>query len=533
VLEYRLLGPLEVAGDRVVRLGGPKQRSTLALLLLNANRVVSVDRLADALYAGAAPVTALKQVQRQISDVRKTLGSASTIETRSPGYTIRLTSEQLDLTMFELLTAEADDAREPEQAAELLRQALGLWRGSPLADLTYEPFARAPIERLEELRLAALEQRIEVDLALGRHAELVGELEELVLDHPLRERLRGQLMLALYRSGRQAEALHAYRRARELLVREFGIEPAPAFQQLERRMLAQDPALDVLSAAPRRHGKFAAADRSVLVVGAAEDDLEPPLSLVEPLGASGRELIVARLIDDERELGRAAAALNARCAALGGVARAAAFTSFDTPADVIRLATAYDVELVLLPAPDDLDAALLPPELAEILERLPADVAIVSGDTADWGAGAGVFVPFGGTEHDWAALELGAWLASAGSAPLRLLGTRADPRSGRRDASRLLASASLAVQRLSGVMSEPLLIEASEAALAASVEPATVVVAGISPRWRAEGIGASRRALLRRWGGPPVALVRDGVRPGGLAPAGNRTRFTWTLVASS
>jgi DNA-binding SARP family transcriptional activator len=157
VLEYRLLGPLEVAGDRVVRLGGPKQRSTLALLLLNANRVVSVDRLADALYAGAAPVTALKQVQRQISDVRKTLGSASTIETRSPGYTIRLTSEQLDLTMFELLTAEADDAREPEQAAELLRQALGLWRGSPLADLTYEPFARAPIERLDELRLAALE----------------------------------------------------------------------------------------------------------------------------------------------------------------------------------------------------------------------------------------------------------------------------------------------------------------------------------------------------------------------------------------
>ncbi len=525
MLEYRLLGPLEVAGDRVVQLGGPKQRATLALLLLNANRVVSVDRIADDLYAGAAPVTALKQVQRQISDLRKGLGSTSTIETRSPGYTIRLASEQLDLTMFERLTAEALDAHEPEQAADLLRRALGLWRGPPLADLTYEPFARAPIERLEELRLAALEQRIEADLALGRHAELVGELEELLVDHPLRERLREQLMLALYRSG-------TYRRGRELLVREFGIEPAPALQQLERRILVQDPALDVPPAAPRRLGTSVAADRSVLVVGAAEDDLEPPLSLAEPLAASGRELIVARLIADERELGRAAAVLNARCAALGGVARAAAFTSPDAPADVIRLSAAYDVELVLLPAPDALDAAPLAPDLAEILERSAAGIAVVSGGAADWSAGAGVVVPFGGAEHDWAALELGAWLASAGSAPLRLLGTRADPRSGRRDASRLLASASLAVQRLSGVMSEPLLIEASEGALAASVEPATVVVVGISPRWRAEGIGASRRALVRR-AGPPVVLVRGGLRPGGLAPAASRTRFTWSLVAPS
>jgi DNA-binding SARP family transcriptional activator len=531
VLEYRLLGPLEVAGDRVVQLGGPKQRATLALLLLNANRVVSVDRLADDLYGGAAPVTALKQVQRQISDLRKALGSTSTIETRSPGYTIRLVPEQLDLSMFERLTAEALDAGEPEQAVDLLRQALALWRGPPLADLTYEPFARAPIERLEELRLAALEQRIEADLALGRHAELAGELEELLVDNPLRERLREQLMLALYRSGRQAEALHAYRRARELLVRELGIEPAPALQQLERRILAQDPALDV-PPAPRRLGTSAGADRSVLVVAAAEDDLEPALSLAEPLAASGRELIVARLLADERELGRAAGALNARCAALGGVARAAAFTSPDAPADVIRLATAYDVELVLLAAPDEFDAAPLPPDLAEILERSAADIAVVSGGAADWSAGAGVVVPFGGAEHDWAALELGAWLASAGSAPLRLLGTRADPRSGRRDASRLLASASLAVQRLSGVMSEPLLIEASEDALAASVEPATVVVAGISPRWRAEGIGASRRALVRR-AGPPVVLVRGGLRPGGLAPAASRTRFTWSLVAPS
>jgi DNA-binding SARP family transcriptional activator len=535
VLEFRILGPLEVVEERgPIRLGGAKQRATLAILLLSANRVVSVDRLADDLYAGAAPVTALKQVQRQVSELRKALRLASAIETRSPGYAIRLAPAQLDLTIFERVAAdgaEALAAGEAQRAAELLRRALGLWRGPPLADLSYESFAQAAIERLEEIRLAALEHRIEAELKIGRESELVGELEQLVAEHPLRERFRAQLMLALYRSGRQAEALEAYRRAREALVEGFGIEPTTVLQQLERQILVQDPALDARPAASERLEISAAGDRSVLVVAAAEDDLEPPLSLAEPLAASGRELIVARLIADERELGRAAAALNARCAALGGVARAAAFTSPDAPADVIRLATAYDVELVLLPAPDALDAATLPPDLAEVLERSAADIAVTSG-AADWSAGAGVFVPFGGAEHDWAALELGAWLASAGNAPLRLLGTRADARSGRRDASRLLASASLAVQRLSGVTSEPLLIEASETALAASIEPATVVVAGISPRWRAEGIGASRRALVRR-AGPPVVLVRGGLRPGGLAPAASRTGFTWSLVASS
>jgi DNA-binding SARP family transcriptional activator len=205
MLEFRILGPLEVVGEEgSIRLGGPRQRATLALLLLNANRVVSVDRLADELYAGRAPVTAVTQVQRQISELRKVLGSASAIETRAPGYVIHLPPGRLDLQRFEQQAEEGRQALlrgDAEAAAALMRRALELWRGTPLADLADEPFARPAIARLEEIRRAALERRIEADLALGRHVELVGELEALVAEHPLQETLRGQLMLALYRSS--------------------------------------------------------------------------------------------------------------------------------------------------------------------------------------------------------------------------------------------------------------------------------------------------------------------------------------------
>jgi DNA-binding SARP family transcriptional activator len=178
VLEFRVLGPLEVVGDDgPIQLGGPKQRATLAILLLNANRVVSVERLADDLYAGEAPVTAVNQVQRQISALRKALGSSSAIETRSPGYVIRLAPDQLDLGRFERLTGDGRAALvdgEMERAVELLRQALDLWRGAPLADVAHESFAFGAIERLEEIQLVALEQRIEAELALGRHREVGG-----------------------------------------------------------------------------------------------------------------------------------------------------------------------------------------------------------------------------------------------------------------------------------------------------------------------------------------------------------------------
>jgi Bacterial transcriptional activator domain len=357
---------------------------------------------------------------------------------------------------------------------------------------------------------------------------VVGELEELVAEHPLRERFRAQLMLALYRSGRQAEALDAYRRARGELVNELGIEPAPALQQLERRILAQDPGLDVPQAA--RQQPAAEPGGAVLVVAGDNDALEAPLSVAEQLGHFSRcELIVALLLADERELEPSVARLNVRRGAFGTTARTAAFTTSEAAADVVRLATAYNADLVLLPAPDDLDARSLPRGLAEVLERSPVDVAVVSGSPVAWNDGAGVFVPFGGAENDWAALELGAWLAHGAGMPLRLLGTRADPRRGQRDASRLLANASVAVQRLVGVTGEPLLAEATEVALIAAVEPATIVVVGISSRWRNEGIGVTRRALIRN-ASAPLVLVRGGLKPGGLAPVESRTRFSWSLA---
>jgi len=532
VVEFRILGPLDVVGENgPIRLGGPKQRATLAILLLNANRVVPVEQLADELYAGAAPATAVTQVQRHVSELRKLLGSAAGIETRAPGYVIRVSPDQHDLNRFERSTEEASHALargEAQVASDLLRGALGLWRGSALADFAYEPFAQIAIKRLEELRLAALEQRIEAELALGCHAELVGELEALVAEHPLRELLSRQLMLALYRSGRQAEALDVYRRTRGALVEEFGIEPTPALHELERAILTQDPSLD-LERHPRRAGPAAEPDRVVLLLPSAEDRLDGLLAIADPLARlAPRELIIARLLDDASELERATSALNARRASLGAGARTAAFTTIDRAGDAIRLATTYDVQLILLDAPAGLGANGLPVDLAAILERSPADVGLLTGPAIELERGSGVFVPFGGGAHDWAALELGAWFASALAIPLRLVGTGADPRRGQRDASRLLADASLAVQRVVGVEAAPLLAKPTEETLVAAVETATLVVVGISPRWRLEGIGTTRRALVRD-ARPPILLVHGGPRPGGLAPRESRTRFTWSL----
>jgi DNA-binding SARP family transcriptional activator len=534
VLEFRILGPLEAVDDGVpIRLGGPRQRATLAILLLNANRIVSIERLADDLYAGAPPVTAVTQVQRQVSELRKAFGAGSTIETRAPGYVVRLAPEQLDLTRFEQQAAAAGDALgrgEPEAASRLLRDALALWRGPPLADVWDEPFARPAIERLQEIRLAAVGQRIEAELVLARHVELVGELEQLVFEHPLHERFRGQLMLALYRSGRQAEALDVYRRTRHALVEEFGIEPTPMLQKLERAILTQDPSLDLGPPATVRTHPSTEPAQAVLVLPSDEDRLDGLLAIAEPLAkVPGRELIIACLVEDETELESAASTVNARRSSLAIRVRTAAFTTLEPAHDVVRLGTTYDVELTLLDAPPGLDADRLPGELVTILERSPADVGIVSGTPA-LDDGAGMFVPFGGGEHDWAALELGAWLASAAGAPLRLVGTNADPQSGQRDASRLLADASLAVQRVVGVNTEPMLAEPTEEALMAAVEPATLVVMGISPRWKREGIGAARRALVQG-ARCPILLVHRGPRPGGLAPRESPTRFTWSIEA--
>jgi DNA-binding SARP family transcriptional activator/class 3 adenylate cyclase/tetratricopeptide (TPR) repeat protein len=247
-MEFGVLGPLEVRDDgRTVPVGRGKQRALLALLLLHANEVVSTDRLIDELWGEQPPATAATALQVYVSKLRKSLG-AGMIATKAPGYTIQLEREQLDLHRFERLLAEGREslvAGDAGRAARLLEEAIRLWRGDALADLAYEPFAQAAIVRLEELRLAAVEERFEAGLALGRHVELVGELDALVAEQPLRERPRRQLMLALYRCGRAAEALQVYTNTRRAFVEELGIEPSAALQQLERAILNQDPSLDV------------------------------------------------------------------------------------------------------------------------------------------------------------------------------------------------------------------------------------------------------------------------------------------------
>ena len=239
VVEFRILGPVEVIDrDKALALGGQKQRAVLAALLIDAGRVVSTDYLVDALWGEQPPKTAATSLQNFVSQLRKALGP-EVLVTKPPGYQLRLEPGQLDLDRFTRLVEEARGAGAEERSATL-RKALALWRGAPFADFTFESFAQPEIARLNELRLSVLEERIDADLEAGRHAELVGELEPLVAEYPLRERLRAQLMLALYRSGRQAEALQAYQDARSALVDELGIEPSPALSQLHGSILRQD-----------------------------------------------------------------------------------------------------------------------------------------------------------------------------------------------------------------------------------------------------------------------------------------------------
>ena len=255
--EFRLLGPLEaVEDDRPLALGGVKQRALLAVLLLHANQVVSSDRLIDEVWGESPPATAGKIVQVYVSRLRKQLGEARLL-TRPPGYLLHVDPAELDLARFERLVAEARQ-EDAAAAGAKLRAALELWRGPPLADLAYERVAQAEIVRLEELRWAALELRIDADLAAGRAPELVGELESLIAAHPLRERLRAQLMLALYRCSRQAEALEAYRRARRELADGLGLEPSDELRRLEQAILRHDPEL---APARRRAARALGADR--------------------------------------------------------------------------------------------------------------------------------------------------------------------------------------------------------------------------------------------------------------------------------
>jgi DNA-binding SARP family transcriptional activator/streptogramin lyase len=243
-LQFRILGVLEASRNgRLVALGSLKQRALLALLLLNPNEVVSIERLVEDLWPSDRPTTARNNVEVYVSRLRNALGR-DVLLTHTPGYMLHVERQGLDASRFEQLVAAARDAADAESASDLLAEALALWRGPPLVDFAYEPFAQPEIARLEELRVRALEERIDADLALGRDAELVPEIERLIADSPYRERAWEQLMLALYRAGRQADALTAFQDARRRLVSELGIEPGPALQRLERQILSQDPALE-------------------------------------------------------------------------------------------------------------------------------------------------------------------------------------------------------------------------------------------------------------------------------------------------
>src|SRR6266511_6168331 len=300
-MDYRILGPLEVIDeDRRLSLGGARQRAVLALLLLHGNEALTRDVIVDALWGEKPPQTAAKVLQNCVSALRKELpGGAETLRTAGGGYALRLEADELDRDRFERLLAAGRAALAVEdhaEAAERLREALALWRGSPLSDFSYERFAQDEITRLEELHVAAVEDRIEADLALGRHVELVPELEALVSKHGLRERLHGQLMLALYRSGRQAEALDAYRAARRRLLAELGIEPGRPLHELERAILAQDPALDALP--PRRTAPSASLEtrpgrRAAAPVVGRDDELALlEAGLEDALAGRGRLFVV-------------------------------------------------------------------------------------------------------------------------------------------------------------------------------------------------------------------------------------------------
>ncbi len=272
-MELKILGPLEaIAEGRVVDIRGQKQRELLAILAIHANEVVSADRLIDELWGATPPASAVKTLQAYVSRLRKALGETVSLTTHGHGYSLSLAAGALDSERFATLLEEgrrALAAGEPDRAVETLDAALALWRGPVLADFTYASFAQPEIARLDELRLAAREERVEADLVRGRHAETIGAVESLVAQHPLRERPRAQLMLALYRSGRQAEALQVYQEGRRTLAEELGLEPSQSLQKLERQILQHDPALAPAEMPSPQAVPVRSRSRLAVVVGAA------------------------------------------------------------------------------------------------------------------------------------------------------------------------------------------------------------------------------------------------------------------------
>jgi hypothetical protein len=337
-------------------------------------------------------------------------------------------------------------------------------------------------------------------------------------------------MLALYRSGRQAEALDVYREGRRAFVDELGIEPGRELQELEKAILRHDPELSSPgpAAIPPAHR------RAIVVVTVDAAELDELLSIAEPLARqSPGELILTRLLRERNDVATATAELAQTRSVLadrGVVARVAAYTSTEPGSDAALLATEHDAELLLVPASEELlRDGHFDDDLTEILERAPCDVALLA-EGAHPVTGP-VVTPFGGVEHDWSAIEVAAWIAGSLGTTLRLLGTEADLVRGRRDASRLLGRASLMVQQVVGIVTEPVLIPAGEEGVVGAAQDARLLVLGLSDRWRTEGIGAARVSVAAAVH-VPTLFVRRGLRPSGIAPRETFTRFTWTLAGN-
>ncbi len=522
-MEFKVLGPLEVVDEgRPIELGAPRQRALLAFLLLHANEVVSTDRLAEALWPGGIPRTAVKAIQVYVSALRKALGDArDVLETRGPGYVLRVAPGELDLHEFERLLATAE-GEDPGPRVATLREALALWRSAPLADFEYESFVQQEAARLGELRQVALEGRIEAELELGGGSALIGELQALVALRPMQERPRALLMRALYRAGRQSEALDVYREGKRLLDEELGLEPGPELRELELAILRQDSALSEQPVAEETL-------RSIVAVPESATGLDLLLPLAEALaqGVVRRELVLGRIVP-AAELGAATSALGEVRRAVverGATVRVAAFSSSSPADDVVRLAAKQDADLLLLSTRGDPLAG----PFAPVFVQATSDLAVLVETSGALGTGP-IVVPFGAFEHDWAALELGAWAAAALDRRLCLIGAMDEGARGR-DASRLLADASLIVQHTTGVVAEPLLGPPGPEGVTALAEGAGLLVLGLSDRWRSEGLGVTRGGLVASPPAPTV-LVRRGLRPSGIAPQATLTRFTWSIERS-
>jgi DNA-binding SARP family transcriptional activator len=376
-MEFRILGPLQVwSRGKPVALGGTRQRSLLAILVLYANEPVATDRLIDELWGEQPPRASVKTVQMFVSRLRKVLGPGA-IATRPNGYALVADPDLIDLNRFERLSStgrRALDRGDAETARRALGEALGLWRGAPLADLAYENFARSEVSRLEELRLAALEDRIEADLRRGAAAGVVGELRGLAARHPLRERLREQLMLALYRTGRQAEALDVYRETRAALVEELGIEPGRSLQELEGAILRHDAALDAprQTSPPPASRSFVGRERELAELAAGLDEAAAGNGRLFLLGGEpgiGKSRLAEEIADRARE--REMRVLWGRCWEAGGAP--AHWPWVQSLRSVLRGREPGQLEWLLGHGAEQL--AELLPELRELLPDLPAAAA--------------------------------------------------------------------------------------------------------------------------------------------------------------